>query len=189
MGSESFDDGLLDDMKKEMKVRDVIKAVETCREGGVEPEVSVLMGGSPNETWRSLLHSVRAARRLDTKFVHFSVALPSPSTELYDQALAGGWFREGDYRPADNQQEVIVDLPHLSARKLTWAIKMAYASKYLHPKAIMHHASTVKTAGDLRDRIQSASRLFGFLTGWSQSSASVRIPPGRVTPEGLKLSV
>gem|GEM_PF-583465 len=189
MGSESFDDGLLDDMMKELKVRDVVKAVETCREGGVEPEVSVLMGGSPNETWRSLLHSVRAARRLDTKFVHFSVALPSPSTELYDQALAEGWFIEGDYRPADNQQEVIVDLPHLSARQLTWAIKVAYATKYLHPRAIFTHASTVKTADDFRDRVKSASRLFGFLTGRSKSSARVRIPPGRVTPEGLERSV
>ena len=34
----------------------------------------------------------RASRRQGTRFVHFSVALPAPSTELYDQAIANGWF-------------------------------------------------------------------------------------------------
>ena len=181
MGSESFDDGLLDDMVKEIKVRDVIKAVETCRENGVEPEVSVLIGGSPNETWRSLLNSWRAARRLGTRFVHFSVALPSPSTEMYDQAIENGWFLEGDFRPADNAREVIVDLPHLSHRELRLALKLAYAAQYLSPSGVWKHASTVRTLGDLRHKVKSAARLFGFL-GEGDIIHEAAIPAGRVTP-------
>ena len=68
MGSESFDDGLLDDMQKDLKVKDVHKAVATCRANGVEPEVSVLMGASPNESWKTLFNSWRASRQLGTRF-------------------------------------------------------------------------------------------------------------------------
>jgi anaerobic magnesium-protoporphyrin IX monomethyl ester cyclase len=181
MGSESFDDGLLDDMVKEIKVKDVIKAVNTCRDNGVEPEVSVLIGGSPNETWRTLINSWRISRKLGTRFVHFSVALPSPSTQFYDDAITHGWFVEGDFRPADNAREVIIDLPHLSHRELKLALKLAYAGQYLSPSGIWNHAKTVRNIDDFAHKLRSAGRLFGFLAEGDELEEA-NIPPGRVTP-------
>jgi anaerobic magnesium-protoporphyrin IX monomethyl ester cyclase len=181
MGSESFDDGLLDDMVKEIKVKDVIKAVNTCRDNGVEPEVSVLIGGSPNETWRTLINSWRISRKLGTRFVHFSVALPSPSTQFYDDAITHGWFVEGDFRPADNAREVIIDLPHLSHRELKLALKLAYAGQYLSPSGIWKHAKTVRNIDDFTHKLRSAGRLFGFLAEGDELEEA-NIPPGRVTP-------
>lgn len=180
MGSESFDDGLLEDVAKELKVRDVIRAVEVCRENGVEPEVSVLMGASPNETWSTLLHSYRAARRLGTRFVHFSVALPSPSTEIYDQARANGWFVDGDFHPVDNTREVIVNLPHLSARELRLALKLAYALQYLSPSGLWRQARHVGGLEDLRHKARSGMKLLGFLAGGDRAERPP-VPPGRVT--------
>lgn len=181
MGSESFDDGLLDDMMKEQKVRDIEKAVRTCRENGVDPEVSVLIGASPKETWGSLWRSWRASRHLGTRFVHFSVALPAPSTAMYDDALAGGWFVDGDFRPADNQREVIVNLPHLSRRELQAALKLAYAAQYLSPRGLWEHARTVRGLSDLAHKARAAGALFQFL-GQSPEPDRVVVPPGRVTP-------
>ena len=180
MGSESFDDGLLDDMVKEIKVRDIEKAVRTCRENGVEPEVSVLIGGSPNETWGTLWRSWRASRRLGTRFVHFSVTLPSPSTQMYDDAIENGWFVDGDFRPVDNQREVIVDLPHLSHRELRLALKVAYAAQYLSPAGIWKQVSRVRHLADVRHKAQAAGRLVAFLA--SPVRERVHVPAGRVTP-------
>lgn len=184
MGSESFDDGLLEDMAKDQKVKDVVKAVETCREAGLEPEVSVLMGASPKESWRTLFRSWQAARRLGTRFVHFSVALPSPSTELYDQALENGWFTHGDFVPADNTKDVIVDLPHLSATELRLALKVAYAAQYLAPRAVVHHLKKVGGWEDLRHKARSAGNLLRFL-GERDRQRRPPIPPGRVTAPDL----
>jgi anaerobic magnesium-protoporphyrin IX monomethyl ester cyclase len=180
MGSESFDDGLLDDMQKDLKVKDVMKAVEVCRANGVEPEVSVLMGASPNETWRSLLHSWRVARSLKTPFVHYSVVLPSPSTELYDQAIQNGWFIHGDFTPTDNAREVIVNLPNLSAQQLRFALKFAYGSQYLHPRALWLQLQSVRNPDQLRHKLQSGLRLLSFL-GDSAPPPRPPIPPGRVS--------
>lgn len=184
MGSESFDDGLLDDMAKEIKVKDVEKAVRTCREAGIEPEVSVLMGGSPKEDWGSLWRSWRASRRLGTRFVHFSVALPSPSTELYDQAIENGWFLEGDFVPTDNARDVIVNLPNLSAGDLRLALRLAYAAQYLHPRAMLTQVRATSSLEDLRHKARSATKLFRFL-GERASPDQGPIPAGRVTRPGL----
>ncbi|MBM4367497.1 MAG: radical SAM protein [Deltaproteobacteria bacterium] len=179
MGSESFDDGLLDDMQKELKVKDVHRAVTTCRENGVEPEVSVLMGASPLETWRTLFNSWRSSRQLGTRFVHFSVALPSPSTEMYDTARREGWFIDGDFFPADNQRDVIVNLPNLSARELRAALKLAYVAQYLSPAGVGKQVRKVSSMADLKHKAKSAARLLGFLG--SGQAADREIPPGRVT--------
>lgn len=183
MGSESFDDGLLDDMAKDLKVKDVHKAVQTCREAGVHPEVSVLMGASQHETWRTLFNSWRAARSLGTRFVHFSVALPSPSTELYDIARKEGWFTQGDFFPVDNQRDAIVNLPNLSARELKLALKLAYSAQYLSPSGLLKTARGVSGAADLRHKAKSAVRLFNFL---GSSTPTRTIPPGRVTSPELQ---
>jgi radical SAM superfamily enzyme YgiQ (UPF0313 family) len=180
MGSESFDDGLLTDMQKELKVKDVVKAVETCREAGVEPEVSVLMGASPKETWKTLWNSYRAAKKLGTRFVHFSVALPAPSTELYDHAMQNGWFIHGDFIPADNTKDVIVNLPHLSARELRLALKLAYAAQYLRPSSLAFHARQVDSLQRLQEKASSALNLVKFLGERDRMKRSP-IQPGRVT--------
>jgi anaerobic magnesium-protoporphyrin IX monomethyl ester cyclase len=182
MGSESFDDGLLDDMMKELKVKDVVKAVKTCHENGVEPEVSVLIGGSPQETWKTLINSFRTARGLGTRFVHFSAALPAPSTQLYDEAIKNGWFQNGDFHPADNQREVIIDLPNLSGREIALALKLAYAGQYLTPRGILRQVQNVRSFEDLRHKTKSAWNLISFLG--TRDPSPVAIPPGRVTPLG-----
>jgi anaerobic magnesium-protoporphyrin IX monomethyl ester cyclase len=184
MGSESFDDGLLEDVVKEIKVKDIEKAVRTCRENGLEPEVSVLIGASPKETWSTVWNSWRASRRLGTRFVHFCVALPSPSTQMYDDAMAQGWFVEGDFRPADNQREVIVNLPHLSQRELQLAIKLVYAAQYLSPSGVWKHASRVRNLDDLRHKASAAGKLLEFLANRSEPEGPA-VPPGRITPVTL----
>jgi radical SAM superfamily enzyme YgiQ (UPF0313 family) len=184
MGSESFDDGLLEDVVKEIKVKDIEKAVRTCRENGLEPEVSVLIGASPRETWSTVWNSWRASRRLGTRFVHFCVALPSPSTQMYDDAMAQGWFVEGDFRPADNQREVIVNLPHLSQRELQLAIKLVYAAQYLSPSGVWKHASRIRNLDDLRHKASAAGKLLEFLAKGSEPEGPA-VPPGRITPMTL----
>lgn len=184
MGSESFDDGLLADMAKDLKVADVRKAVEACRRNGIEPEVSVLMGGSANETWRSLWYSWRAARSLGTPFVHFSVALPAPSTELYDIARENGWFVDGDFVPTDNARDVIVNLPHLSATELRVALKLAYASQYLSPRGVARQLSEVRSSRDVLHKAKGALALLGYLGEVRDRARTGAVPPGRVTPVG-----
>jgi radical SAM superfamily enzyme YgiQ (UPF0313 family) len=163
IGSESFSQAILDDVHKDLKVSDIKKAVEVCRRAGVMPEVSVMMGGSPLETRETIRESIRTAETLGTDFVHFSVALPSPSTELYDIAREKGWFVDGDFRPVDNAKDAIVNLPHLSAEDLKDELKRAYARQYLSPRGVMKQMAKVRSGRQLVEKAKTAGKLVKFL--------------------------
>jgi len=162
MGTESFDDGHLKDMRKGMKVSDVHLAVENLRAAGVEPEVSVLFGASPRETRESIERSIAAARGLGTRFVHFSVVLPTPSTEMYDEAKARGWFTRGEFEPVDNAKDAIVDLPGISARELRARVLRAYREQYASPTGILNQIRRVRGPRDLVHKMRSGWNLLRF---------------------------
>lgn len=163
IGSESFDQTILDDVHKDLKVSDVSRAVDTCRKYGIMPEVSVMMGGSALETKETIRTSVEKATRLGTDFVHFSIALPTPSTELYDQARKEGWFVDGDFHPVDNGRTSIINLPHLSKDDLEHELKRALARQYLSPAGILKQVSRVRTPADVIQKARAAGKLVRYL--------------------------
>ncbi|MCK9595153.1 MAG: radical SAM protein [Candidatus Omnitrophica bacterium] len=129
-GTESFDQRILDDTGKDMAVEDALKAVKLLRECGIEPEISVLFGASGLETESSLRYSVKEARKLKTRFIHYSVAMPLPNTRLYRTARQKGWLKN-DFSPEDNIRAGLLDLPLISARKLKSMVRGCYLRQYL----------------------------------------------------------
>jgi hypothetical protein len=100
--------------------------------------------------------------------------------ELASLAVENGWFVDGDFVPADNSKDVIVNLPHLSAFELRTALKLAYATQYLSPRGLRQQAGHVGSLVDLRHKAKSAVKLFRFL-GERDQARSGAILPGRVT--------
>ncbi|MCK6526140.1 radical SAM protein [Myxococcota bacterium] len=170
MGTESFDDEHLKDMKKGMRSKEIYAAVETLRAAGVEPEISVLMGASARETPESVERNIAEARRLGTRFVHYSVVLPTPSTELYDEAKAKGWFVGGEFEPVDNAKDAIVNLPGISAREMRTRVLRAYREQYASPRGMLRQLRQVRGPRDLLHKVRSGVNLLRF-------SAADRVRP------------
>ncbi len=162
MGTESFDDQHLKDMRKGMKSKEIYAAVENLRACGVEPEISVLLGASHRETPESVARSMEAAKELKTRFVHFSVVLPTPSTELYDDAKANGWFVNGDFEPVDNAKDAIVNLPGISAAELRRQVLRAYREQYASPRGLLKQVRMVRSPLDLAHKLKSGFNLMRF---------------------------
>jgi len=131
VGTESFCQEILDDINKEMSVKDSYKAVKLLREVGIEPEVSVLMGASRLETEKTILYTIQESQKLKTNFVHYSIASPLPNTHLYKIAKEKGWIRRGEFVPHDNIRDALLDLPNIKAEKLRIIIRKCYARQYL----------------------------------------------------------
>ena len=167
MGTESFVQEILDDIRKEIKVEDISKAVRMCNQCGVEPEVSVMMGASSLETPETVDYSMKEAKKIGTRFVHYSVALPFPNTELYDQVKENEWFVDEDFEAVDNAKEAIVDLPHISAKELQKKLKWAYFRQYYSPRGIWMTLKNVRSPSDFLHKVRMAFKLlrqtiFGF---------------------------
>lgn len=131
IGTESFDQRILDDVNKEMSVKNIYKAVELLRECRIEPEVSVLLGASGFETEKTIQHSIREARKLKTNFIHYSIASPLPNTHLYKIAKERGWIKTGEFSPIDNIRDALLNLPYIKAERLKVIIRRCYARQYL----------------------------------------------------------
>ncbi len=160
MGTESFRQEILDDIRKQIKVEDIKKAVEVCRKCGVEPEVSVMMGGSPLESEETIDYSILEAKKLKTHFIHFSAVLPFPNTEFYDLCKEKGWLRNGEFEPVDNAREAIINLPKISAKKLEKKLREEYFKQYFSIRGIYYTLKKIRSIGDLFHKIKAASKLF-----------------------------
>ncbi|MFA5401891.1 MAG: radical SAM protein [Candidatus Omnitrophota bacterium] len=137
IGTEAFNQAILDDVNKGLDLRQNYRAVELVRECGIEPEVSVLLGASGLEDEKSVLESISEAKKMKTRFVHYSVALPLPNTKLYQIAKNKGWMKTGDFIPVDNTRDATLDLPLINAARLKKIVRQCYIRQYLSLRLAM----------------------------------------------------
>ena len=142
IGTESFNQKILDDIKKDINLKDNYKAVKLVRECGIEPEISVLLGASGLETKQTIFHNIKEARKIKSRFIHYSIASPLPNTRLYKISKEKGWIKNEDFVPLDNVRGAQLNLPYVKAEKLQSILKRCYFAQYLSAcfiiKQILH---------------------------------------------------
>ncbi len=116
LGVESFDDRILEYVKKGITVADIYRAVNLLKQYKVPVKLNILIGCSPLETRDTVKHTLAEAKKLKVDQVMFNIVSPFPGTEYYDQAIANGWIDR--YVPTDVQRESILNLPHLSSKEM-----------------------------------------------------------------------
>ncbi|MFA5157412.1 MAG: radical SAM protein [Candidatus Omnitrophota bacterium] len=160
LGTESFDDGVLKAIRKDMTAEDTDNAVKILRHNGIQVELNVLFGATPVETEKTIRKTLRHLRKLNVDYVLFSIANPFPGTEFYDTAKKEGWMYYGDYVPADPAKSAIISYPHLSKKKLEYYVTYAYVSYYLHPRYLLRQLLHVRGPRDFMQKLSTAFKFF-----------------------------
>ena len=159
LGTESFDQEILNAIKKNALVEDTKKAVRILKKYGVKPEINVLLGATSLETEETIKKTLREVRKLDVDYVLFSIANPFPGTDFYEAAKKNGWLVYGEYRPADPARESIISYPHLSKKKLEYYVSYAYFSHYFNLRYIIKQLFSTKSCRDFKNKFFTAARL------------------------------
>ena len=81
-GCESGNDRVLEVIKKGIKVKDVVAAVNTTKKVGINHKVNFIIG-HPTETYAEAMDSIRLAKNLKCSFVGIYNLMPYPGTEAY----------------------------------------------------------------------------------------------------------
>lgn len=160
LGTESFDQRILDAIRKDMTPRDTRLAVETLRRHKIEVEINILFGATPEETEETIKKSIREVKKLNADYVLFSIANPFPGTDFYYAAKREGWMVYGDYVPRDPAKDSIISYPHLSQKKLERLLAYAYLSYYFSPRYLMRQLLHLKGP---RDFFNKTSTILKFL--------------------------
>lgn len=164
IGTESFNQKILDDINKDMNVESIYEAIELVREYGIKPEVSILIGASGLETEETILSSIQAARKLKTDFIHYSIASPLPNTHLYKIAKEKGWLKTGEFTPIDNIRDALLDLPYIKAERLKKIIRECYARQYLSLRFITQQILSQYFFKRFVFKLKALVRLIRYLT-------------------------
>jgi anaerobic magnesium-protoporphyrin IX monomethyl ester cyclase len=136
LGVESFNQDVLDYIKKDMKVETIEKAVKIIKAHGICAKVNVLLGVSPLENKETIEYNKKRIKDLDIDQVMYSIANPFPGTEFYKIAKENNWLIYGDYVPSDVQKESIISYPSLTKEDLEKAVRKANREFFLDWKFI-----------------------------------------------------
>lgn len=163
IGTESFNQEILDDIGKKTKVSDNYKAINLVRNCNIQPEISVLLGGSMLETDQTASQTIKKAKKTKASFIHYAIASPLPNTKLYESAKEHKNLKYKEFKPADNTRESQLKLPYISNTQLKKIIRTSYLTQYLSPIFILTQLFQLNSLEKLKFRIKSLILLLKYL--------------------------
>ncbi|MFZ5559775.1 MAG: B12-binding domain-containing radical SAM protein [Patescibacteria group bacterium] len=160
-GFESGDQGILDHMKKQVKVEDAYRATKLVKEAGIKTAGNFMIGNI-GETEETIRKSINLAKKLNTDTIAFFVASPYPGTEFYYEAKKLGYFRPDfewkDFTLVSNNLPPL-NLPGLPAEKILYWQKRAYREYYIRPQYIWSKITGIRSLVDLKN-LYNGAKLF-----------------------------
>ena len=160
VGIESICERIRNDIFKKNVPRDKINSlIRDCRELGIQVS-GFFMIGTPTETRREMLKTIRFAASSDLREAVFTITTPLPETFLYDQARQNKWAIPKNYEDYDFYKAGrYLEESNVNWRALERYKILAYTLFYLHPKRILNTLGMILSPSGFRKMILKIQRL------------------------------
>ena len=123
------------------------------------------------ETKETVEETIRFAQELDPHTIQVSIAAPYPGTELYDQAMANGWFARESLIAQSGIQTSTLQYPHLSTAEIEDAVEQMYRKFYFRPRPIARIVAEMITDKQMMGRrLREGGEFFSYLRERKQQS-------------------
>jgi len=162
IGVESFDNKVLNYVRKGITPGDQINAILLLKKVGIQPKINILLGASPLQTERDIRWTVEILKKLDIDFVSFGIVAPHPAIEFYKVVKKNNWFTtpSNDWEGVDPYNEGIVNFPGMPHEKLEMLVKWSYRTYYLRPYYIFKRLRNLRSFNEFFEDIKIAFKLF-----------------------------
>lgn len=150
LGVESFDQKILDYIKKDIDVKKNEEAIKLVKKYGISAKINIMFGASPLETKATIQKNMEEVKRLKVDQVMYNIANPFPGTEFYQIAKERKLFVYGDYRPVNVAKEANITYPHLSNADLERAVRRANFRFFLTPRFILKNIQLLGSLDSLK---------------------------------------
>ncbi|MBM4054004.1 MAG: radical SAM protein [Planctomycetes bacterium] len=137
LGVESFNQEILDYVKKDIDVKKNEEAIKLVKKYGISAKINIMFGASPLETTETIKKNMEEVKRLKVDQVMYNIANPFPGTDFYRTAKDNNLFVYGDYKPVNVAKEANIAYPHLSKTDLEKAVRRANFEFFLSPRFIL----------------------------------------------------
>lgn len=162
LGVESFDDRILQYIKKGITSKQIYESIGLLKKYGVPVKLNVLIGCSPLETKETIRHTLHEAKKLHVDQVMFNIVSPFPGTEFYEIVKKNGWMSTPDYVPTDVQRESILNYPSLTSKEMEKMLFYNNLSYFLSPRFIVKQIKRFSNWSEFAHALKALKiKLFG----------------------------
>jgi radical SAM superfamily enzyme YgiQ (UPF0313 family) len=148
IGAESFDQGVLDDIGKGIKVEKIFSAIRLLDKYNIDPKINIMFGTSPKENPKVVKDTIKKTLCLPVNHCMFSIATPFPGTEFCKVAENNDWIiKNDDTNPASTAQ---ISYPDLSNQELEKLNNYANRRFYFRWRTIAYQLKKIKGLKSLR---------------------------------------
>jgi radical SAM superfamily enzyme YgiQ (UPF0313 family) len=162
-GIESGEKSILATLRKNITTEQVKSAVETTEKVGIR-SVGYFMIGSPGETSSTIRKTIDFAKSLPLDFAQFSVTIPFPGTDLYneyfDKLDKNICWNDFIYASTGSAGVPVFENKDLTKNQLVNWNKIAYSEFYLRPSYIWKRFSKMRSFGDLKTNLTGLKMFF-----------------------------
>ncbi len=162
-GLESANQATLDKLDKNLKVAEIEPGLKMCKEAGLEPHITVMVG-YPWETKKDAQKTVELAKNLFKKgyvdTLQATVLIPYPGTPLYNYCQENDLLNFTDYDRFDQREQVMKSvLTTADVKELTQDL---YKS-FLTPKFVLKKIIAMRNFGDIKFLFRAGVKVLGHL--------------------------
>ncbi|MFH1451638.1 MAG: radical SAM protein [archaeon] len=142
-GIESGNQKIINNIKKGIKLEQVIQAVDWAKKAGLEV-AGYFMIGLPGETKETMQNTINFAKCLDLDLAKISITIPLPATEMFEDLDKKGRIKTKDWEKFKfySTPSTIYDHPQLSWDEIESYYKKFYRIIYLNPRFIWKRLKT-----------------------------------------------
>lgn len=161
IGVESFNQEVLNDIKKDLKVETIFQAINLLKKHGINPKLNIMFGTSPLENEDIIKNYIKKTLELPINYCMYSIATPFPGTEFEKVSKKKGWIlkTKNILKDLDPAKTALISYPHLSARKLESLLQEANRRFYLRPKFLIRQLLKVRSISGLIKTIKGGLRV------------------------------
>jgi radical SAM superfamily enzyme YgiQ (UPF0313 family) len=136
-GVESGSSVILDYLRKDQTVEDILKAFEWSKQAGIFTGAYFILG-TPIDDWSTIEETIRIAKRIKPDFVGFNPLIPFPGTEIYEELKKQGRLLHEDWEKYIGPN-VVFQPDHLTPEDIIEANRKAYCQVHLDPAFMARH--------------------------------------------------
>lgn len=152
-GVESGDQGILDNMKKQITIEQIKEAIKISKQVGLKV-INNFMIGNPGDTEETIKKTIDFAKELNSDYAYFGFTTPFPGTELREQAIKNNWLLD-KRTDVVKYEDCIMNATSIPTPKLKTYLDKAYLSFYFRPSYIIKRLTKL-TPNEIYNSVRGA---------------------------------
>ena len=162
-GVEAGTQKVLNIFRKGITLEQAEKAFKLTKKAGLQT-LGYFMIGNPTETKEDILATIKFAKKINPDYVHITITIPYPATDLYSLALKEGIVDKDVWLEFAKNPSLEFIPPvwnqNLTRDELCSLVKLAYKEFYFRPSYLFKRISSLRSLGEFRRKMKAGFKIF-----------------------------